>query len=74
MTLSGLYDSVSGNSGNDTIYAKDGYRDDIYCGAGKKDTVYYDEGIDRFYEGTGTPSPQYTPSSDCEIAPPPIIG
>jgi Ca2+-binding RTX toxin-like protein len=36
--------SVKGDSGNDTIYAADGYPDVIDCGAGKRDWVEYDRG------------------------------
>ena len=35
-----------GDSGNDTIDAEDGNVDYIDCGEGRKDTVYYDVGID----------------------------
>jgi serralysin len=35
-----------GEGGNDTIDAVDGNEDIIDCGAGRKDTVYYDERID----------------------------
>ena len=42
----GSVDYSYGDSGNDTIYAVDGHVDFIDCGAGGKDTAYYDEGID----------------------------
>jgi hypothetical protein len=39
-------DRADGDSGNDTIDAEDGNVDYIDCGEGRKDTVYYDVGID----------------------------
>ena len=40
------YSYGEGEGGNDTIEARDGNVDIIDCGAGRKDMVYYDEGID----------------------------
>ena len=39
-------DRADGGGGNDTIDAEDGNVDYIDCGEGRKDTVYYDVGID----------------------------
>jgi Ca2+-binding RTX toxin-like protein len=37
-------DIVSGGPGNDTIAANDGFKDDIRCGPGSRDIVYFDKG------------------------------
>lgn len=39
-------DTVQGNGGNDFIDAIDGSPDAIDCGAGRRDRVYYDRGLD----------------------------
>jgi hypothetical protein len=35
---------VQGGPGNDTVYAADGYPDEINCEGGKRDWVEYDRG------------------------------
>jgi Ca2+-binding RTX toxin-like protein len=42
----GSEDFSSGGRGNDTIFAQDGNKDVIDCGKGKRDTVFFDEGLD----------------------------
>jgi hypothetical protein len=42
----GSEDLSSGGRGNDTIFAQDGNKDVIDCGKGKRDTVFFDEGLD----------------------------
>jgi catechol 2,3-dioxygenase-like lactoylglutathione lyase family enzyme len=37
-------DVVQGNEGNDYILARDGVKDTIGCGTGKRDTVFFDQG------------------------------
>lgn len=37
-------DVVRGNEGNDYILARDGVEDNIACGLGNRDTVFFDEG------------------------------
>jgi hypothetical protein len=37
-------DVVQGNEGNDWILARDGAKDNIGCGTGKHDTVFFDQG------------------------------
>jgi Ca2+-binding RTX toxin-like protein len=41
-----FYDYSYGGEGADTIYAVDGYRDEIYCGKGGNDKAYFDVGLD----------------------------
>jgi Ca2+-binding RTX toxin-like protein len=60
------FEVIGGGDGNDTIYADDDVIDHIFCGAGKKDVVHYDAGVDGFVEGNGPL--QFEPSSDCEKA------
>ena len=39
-------DESFGGRGNDTVFAVDGYRDNIDCGRGERDTVYFEPGLD----------------------------
>lgn len=42
-STAGSEEVAFGLAGNDTIYAADGNADTIYCGAGKRDSVTYDQ-------------------------------
>jgi Ca2+-binding RTX toxin-like protein len=55
-------DDSYGESGNDTIDAEDGNVDYIDCGEGRKDTVYYDVGIDTVTNCEALNPPRTTPS------------
>jgi serralysin len=52
-------DTVRGDSGADEIFAQDGYRDTIYCGAGK-DTVFFDRRLDEVAGNCETRNPPAT--------------
>lgn len=39
-------DTVEGGGGNDWVNAKDGYKDRVDCGSGRRDQVRFDEGLD----------------------------
>jgi Ca2+-binding RTX toxin-like protein len=41
-----VVETVFGGPGNDWITARDNYKDDIDCGMGTKDFVYFDKGLD----------------------------
>ncbi len=41
-------DTITGGSGDNVIRAGDGMKDLIVCGAGSKNVIYYDPGLDRF--------------------------
>jgi Ca2+-binding RTX toxin-like protein len=58
-------DFINADAGNDTIFAADGYEDLIECGAGKSDSVTWDQGKDRFFN-LEIGDWQDTPSPDCE--------
>ncbi len=51
-------DTLKGGPGNDRIEAKDGERDVVDCGRGKKDTAFFDKGTDSVV--------------NCEIRNPPV--
>jgi hypothetical protein len=47
---------VAGVSGNDEIFAADGSLDNIDCGSGSNDTVYFDADLDNIVGGVQEPA------------------
>lgn len=58
------HDTINGGSGDNVIRAGDGMRDLIICGAGSKNFIYYDPGLDRFNNCVFTRSLQANESGD----------
>ena len=65
------HDTINGGSGHNTMRAGDGMRDLIICGAGSRNLIYYDPGLDRFDNCVFKRSLQTSSSGD---SPATIIG